>query len=134
MTVKPDVPGVCVDTSSSACTVARCATDCTDIGQLAIKTRSLSISNDITVDNAVTAMNQVRNEYLNCMTLTTKFLDVFAICETIHPGMKNVGAGAGIGLTAAVLLVVVLFLGQKRFFSKSAFNKEEAELTLISRF
>lgn len=129
MTVKTGADAACF---GSGCTVERCATDCADAN---VKKLSANITTDVAVvTKALTAMDKVANEYLNCNILTDKFIGVFDICSTLHAGLTDVTTGAAIGLAACILLIVALFLGQKRFFKAPGFNREEAELTLIARY
>ena len=82
----------------------------------------------------MSTINRVAAQYLNCRTITTKFLDEFDLCSTLHAGLQDVVAGAAVGLSGGIVLIISLLLGQKRFFTKSKFNSEEAELSLIARY
>jgi len=131
LTVKTGTAGSA--SCSAPCTISKCATDC-DAGSN-VKDASETINTQVTDGlSVISLINRVAGRYLDCRTITLKLINVFDICSTVHAGLSDVVAGAAVGLTSGAVLIISLFLGQKRFFSRSGFNREEAELTLIARY
>ena len=128
MTLKTGIPA---ETGCNGCTVQQCVTTCTS----SVQSTAASLWNNATdANNAYNVVTSVLNEYADCNVIVDKLLGFFDLCSTLHSGLKSVYAGAAIGITTCILLIINMFLGQKRFFKPSDFNKEQADMQLISRF
>jgi hypothetical protein len=120
ITLKKDTPGMC----AYPCSLASCATNCSNDYKVREVSRYIT-AGPRAIANILRAIDDILKEVSSCDKLLNKLLNVFGepICDTVYPGLKLVYSGACIGVTVNVVLVFLMFMGQKRFFAAA-----EAEL------
>lgn len=110
ITVKSGIPRE----NCNGCSVATCATDCTNsVVQSVAEQADRNLRDAL---QAIDTVNRVVTKYLDCNVLINKLLSLFDFCSTLGDGVTQLSVGFGFGLVCCATLITSMFLGQKRFF------------------
>lgn len=105
---------------NSPCTVAKCASYCTDS---VLKSRSLQFNNSLSDANRVmSTVRRVVYPWLDCNTLVDKILQNVPVCDKFPKGFDQLGFACSFAGFLLLGGIIVLFMGQKRFINPDKYN------------
>ncbi len=126
ITIKAGYPGeTCMN-----CTIRQCSESCTDSSLRAAASSFNTNASD--ANTAYVTLTRVIDRYISCNLIADQLVRDFDVCSTVSKGLSDLHAGSAIGLTVCCLLIITLFMGQKRWFTPSAFNAEQAEYSVLN--
>lgn len=117
-TMLPGSPVTCINTSSAAdCNINRCSDACDDATVKAAATRA-KIDADFGAAAKAAYLTSV-SQLLNFTLITTEFLNRISVLDSLGNAFIQMGCGLWLFCFFFVAGLIVIFLGQKRFFKLS---------------